>query len=426
MSYVRIVDVIPNELSGLTYGHWNPQFAVNPGNAGEVVIVSEEVKDSTVVRAVAYSYDYGEDWQMAYFGAYVLDQSAGFGVGGAFYDAVASNSAAGPVVSTMRTSDPATPSSVGIDPRSLVDQPYLNVNPANVDRIFLGYNDHSHLPNSASVDVGPWLAAPFPPPVRLDPRNPSPCDGYEIRPAMHSNGTVYVAYKSWLSWDQETVTSAIVVARDDQWGSNGFGDLKDTDNLAGVRVATNVVIFDPQYLGGQRLDNDLAIAVDPNNSSTVYLAWGDNSTAGQVYRLRVRRSLESGSQSSWSDDLLTVDNANLAGLAINDGGTVGFLYQQLVAGPPDVWETHLRRTTDVSGKNWDDLILARTPTVSAQMADYARITSVGNGFYGAFPALNIPDPANFPNGVKFLRSTSGAPNRTISYDPSLIPVFKTL
>jgi hypothetical protein len=125
----------------------------------------------------------------------------------------------------------------------------------------------------------------------------------------------------------------------------------------------------------------------------------------------LRRSLDAGH--SWSADLLTVDNANLAGLAINSDSRVGFVYQQLVSG---WWETHFRRSTDNSGKNWDDIILART-TTAGLLADYSRVIAVNEDFFGVFPAWNTPDPANFPatpptalapNGARFLRNATKA------------------
>jgi hypothetical protein len=277
------------------------------------------------------------------------------------------------------------------------------------DRLYLGYNDSSQSGQAkATVDVclDPQDAAPTFTQVALNPR--CSVDGYEVRPAAHNNGAVYVAYKGCVDWNGTSVTTDIVVARDDNWGAGGFNDLKDpVDMKAGIRVATNVRIRDPQYLGGQRLDNDLFIAVDPTYSTTLYIVWGDN--AGPTYTLRVRRSLDSGN--TWSGDLLTVGNANLACLAINSDGRVGFMYQQLVSGR---WETHFRRTTDNTGQNWDDIILARTAT-AGMIADYSRLISVDKDFYGVFPAWNTPDPANFPatpptvltpNGAKFLRNTT--------------------
>ncbi len=104
-----------------------------------------------------------------------------------------------------------------------------------------------------------------------------------------------------------------MIARDDNWGRNNFTNLTDpVDGKAGRLVQTGVVINDGGFLGLERLNNDLTIAVDPRDSNNVYLAWADN--AGPNYTLRVRRSLNRGMD--WSSDLLTVENATMAGLAI--------------------------------------------------------------------------------------------------------------
>lgn len=171
------------------------------------------------------------------------------------------------------------------------------------------------------------------------------------------------------------------------------------------------------------------------NSETLYIVWGDN--VGPNYTLRVYRSFDSGN--SWSGELFTVENANLACLAINIDGRVGFMYQQLVSGK---WETHFRRTIDGSGKNWDDIVLARTSTAGL-LADYSRLISVGKDFYGVFPAWNTPDPTNFPatpptaltpNGAKYLRNATkvapwelrGSANQFIqgSIDPFFYIVYE--
>src|SRR5262249_54007542 len=71
---------------------------------------------------------------------------------------------------------------------------------------------------------------------------------------------------------------------------------------------------------------------------------------------------------------------------------------------------HLRTTND--GTNWSDVILARTATSPNFTGDYARLVPSGIDFYGVFPAMNSPDPANFfPNGggtMRFQRNTNGS------------------
>ena len=45
------------------------------------------------------------------------------------------------------------------------------------------------------------------------------------------------------------------------------------------------------YLGQQRVDGDLSIAVDPNNSATVYVCYGDQQSG--TYTLHVVKSTDS-------------------------------------------------------------------------------------------------------------------------------------
>ena len=421
MTVVRVVNTVPAERSDETDLNWQPSIAINPANPNEIVVSAYTEPPNNV--GFSYSYDRGQNWQINFSEPGVqLDQSAGLGGSGELYWTVAFDPASDiPTLHVLRTPDPATAGPLPeIDtPRPEIDQPYAHVfthgepTPPDKDRLYVGYIDHSHnMGDSAIATVDVCLdaraAAPIFTQVPIDFRASLPLDGYEVRPAAHGDGTVYVAHKSWSSWNNTTVITDIVVVRDDNWGADGFVILTDpVDGKPGRRVATNVQIKDPQYLGGQRLDNDLSLAVDPTNSATAYIVWGDN--AEGEYTLRVRRSLDRGN--TWSGDLLTIANANLAGLAINSDGRVGFVYQQLVAG---LWETHFRRTSDSTGQNWDDIVLARTPT-AGEIADYSRVIAVGKDFYGVFPAWNTPNPANFPatpptpsnpNGARFLRNTT--------------------
>jgi len=69
------------------------------------------------------------------------------------------------------------------------------------------------------------------------------------------------------------------------------------------------------------------LAVDPTNSRIVYVAWGDSLNAN--FTLHVRNSIDGGK--TWGTiDLKTVPSATNPSLAINEEGTVGFLYQKLV------------------------------------------------------------------------------------------------
>jgi len=154
----------------------------------------------------------------------------------------------------------------------------------------------------------------------------------------------------------------------------------------------------------------MSIAVDPRNSSRVYVGWGDQPTGTSNQTLHVRRSVDRGV--TWStNDLVTVPNAISPALAINSRGKVGFLYQELTgSGSGQKWETHFRRTTDADATSFDaGLILSSTSALSPSpifqpyLGDYDHLVAHQQDFYGIFSANNTPDPANFPNGVTFSR-----------------------
>jgi hypothetical protein len=446
---VRVVNITPVELSDENGLAWQPSLGVNPANPDKIVIVFHR---NTPPGNVGYWYssDRGDTWQLISQSGNQADQSVGLGASGELYWAIAIT----PTMSTvnlkvLRTADLMNGPYTQIDNkpvRSELDQPYVTaftdqpVMLPNVDKLYIGYLDRDQDSSDsmiATVDV--CLDAKAAPPtftkVVLNPRpTVPPQDGYEVHPFAHSDGTVYVAYKGYtVLYDPatETVITNIVVARDDNWGAGGFKDLTDPDGKPGRIVKPSVRIFDPTLLGNQRLNNDLSIAVDPNNSDKLYIVWGDN--AGPNYTLHVRRSLDKlgnygGRGNDWSGDLLTVDNAVLACLAINSAGRVGFMYQKLVANGTK-WETHFQRTLDNTGLNWDDIILASTNVPTGVTADYSRLIVVDRDFYGVFPAWNIPDPANFPatpptalnpNGATFMRNTTKtAPWELRGYGPTI-------
>lgn len=417
MRIMRIVNVIPNDHSNETNGDAEPSIAVNLRNPNEMVITAFTPPDSGVTEGpLFYSSDRGENWVLRFDipGGETHDQSPAWPSNEFYMGTLRGDTGE---LNVVRSTDPSTGTPFPVlDPRSPVDQPWVEAVTVvggpddGKQRLYVGYNDSGA--RSATVDIclDAQAAVPTFNQVRLDPRSPSPNDGYEIRPTAHNDGTVYIAYKSRHSFVGGNSITDIVVARDDNWGGGGspFTDLIDPDGNAGKLVATNVPINEVTNIGGIRLNNDLNIAVDPTNSDVVYIVWCDNS--GPNYTLRVRRSLHRGVD--WSSDLLTADNASMACLTINTQGTIGLFYQQLAAGQ---METHFRSSND--GDIWDDVLLARTAPSPNFTGDYARLVAVGPHFYGVFAAMNTPDPANFfPNGggtFRFQRNTSGTSLRGI-------------
>jgi len=199
-----------------------------------------------------------------------------------------------------------------------------------------------------------------------------------------------------------------------------FSNLTDpSDGLAGRIVVSGIrVPFENSShanFGQERLvASNLSIAVDPTNSSRVYIAWADFPGGVTPYTLHVRRSDNRGV--TWSaSDLLTISNATNPALAVNSVGKVAFLYQlNTPIGAPlanQRWETHVRRST-TQGASWDDLVLANTPanapapTFIPYLGDYVHIQAIGKNFYGIFSANNTPDFANFPQGVTYQRNAN--------------------
>ncbi len=436
---VRVVNVIPNSHSNETNQDSEPSIAVSSGDPSNLVITAFTPVDvGSTGGPTFWSNDGGQTWNFNFDipGGQSRDQTVAYAAGGGeLYGATLRGDAPGITkLAVFRTPDPTAAGVLTpLDDHDNIDQPWMEARTvssgpdAGKDRLYLGYNnDGASDGKSATVDVCLDARATNPSfkPVLLEHRSVGSglLDGYAIRPASHADGTVYVAYERWTAGSfGSNITTDIVVARDDNWASGGspFTSLTDpSDSKPGRKVATGVVINDGGFIGQERLNNDLAIAVDPTNSDVVYIAWADN--AGANYTIRVRRSVNRGVD--WSGDLLTVSNATMAGLSINSAGVVGLMYQQVVGSN---WETHFRRTTDGTGTAWSDLTLNKspsaTPVASSQpyLGDWARTAAAGRTFHGVFCANNSPDPANFPQNVTYARNrTTVAPFRLLGSDNS--------
>jgi hypothetical protein len=303
------------------------------------------------------------------------------------------------------------------------DQPYVQAHShAGTDRVFVGDNDFNSTPNTATVDLSEDAAtAPAPAGFvfdHIEPRATSGQDGPPIRPAIHHDGTIYAAYFGWRNFAGGTVTTDVVVARDDHWaaGATKFADLLDPgDGKPGLRVDTGVKLqFVPgAFLGNQRnTTSALAIAVDPRNSSIVYLAWADGTTPAS-YTAHLRRSTDRGV--TWSADLRTIGQAMNPTLAINDRSEVGFFYQRFHnPGTGNRWQNQIDLSHD-GFATFKSIILADVPDNNGPgptlnpnnpIGDYAGLVCVGRTFYGIFSGNNTPDLANFPHGVKYQRNAN--------------------
>ena len=319
--------------------------------------------------------------------------------------------------------------------RSNVDQPFVRaLGISNADHIYVGVNDFNQ-PNgrTATVDVSVDGGATYKS-FSIEARNTAGQDGPSVRPAVAADNTVYAAFFGWRKFNGKTATSDVVVVRDDAGGTgpNPFQALRDpSDKLPGRLVVKRVSIpwSNAPTLGQERIGSTLSIAVDPNNSSTVYVGWADRGRKGDIYTLHVRLSTDRGL--TWSKADLphtTISNATNIALAVANNGVVGLLYQQLSGGR---WVTHIVQSHDAFA-TVQDVILANVPANAPvqqflpYLGDYDYLLSVGNEFRGVFCANNSPDLADFPQGVTYQRAadfntrtlTDGSGNPVpISIDP---------
>ncbi len=431
---ILLVNMIPRSLSGEENQDSEPTIAVNPANTQQMVGTAFTPNPSGSGNAPIYiSSDGGQTWVLnAIVPSQVITADITVGFSSQTNELYAGTIVAPvqnkkPRVNIDRTNNFQSPNAMAVlfnQQGQGLDQPRVQATTVGGnDQVYVGVNDFNARPQTATIEVSLNAAAAAPAfnPVRIDPRPTAGQDGPAIQPAIAADGqTIYAIYYHWSAiTPSNNVTADVVVVRDDNGGAgaNPFTALQDTDGLAGKRVVQGVTFQFNSLLGQQRIGGDVAIAVDPTNSSNVYIVYGDQQPAG--YTLHVRRSTDRGV--TWSADLLTIVNALNPFLAINALGKVAFLYQQVTGtGANQRWVTHLQRTLD--GVNWNDLVLATVPanTPASQfppyLGDYLHLQAVGNDFYGIFCANNTPDLANFPNGVRYQRNANFTTHTLLALD----------
>ena len=455
-STVFLIDMIPKSLSAETSQDSEPHLTVNPANPLQIVGTAFTPDPAGGAQAPIYiSSDGGLSWKLNSIVPSVPasigtgDITTGFSGRGTRLYAGILNAGSGDL-QFLRTANPFLPNPMTILlSRTDGDQPFtIATRKGTKDLVYIGDNDfNAPGGKTATVDesLNASVAAPAFNSARVEKRTTLGQDGPQTRPTCHADGTVYAAFYRWRAGSGNfqantfVITSAdVIVVRDDHSGSgaNPFTALVDPgDSLAGVRVVQGVsfpfMIHGTAATGQQRLGGSISIAVDPKNSSTVYLAYGDRQP-GSVLTLHVRVSKNRGQ--NWSGDSLTIPNATNGALAVTTDGVIGFLYQQIRGtGASQRWQTHLRRSRDFI--NWSDLVLADTPATSPvktfdpYLGDYDHLVANGTTFYGIFSANNTPDKANFPNGVVYQRNANFTTHRLLKLDgttvvaPSIDPFF---
>lgn len=468
---VFLINMIPKVLSAESHQDSEPHLTVNPSNPLQIVATAFTPDPGGGVNAPIYvSMDGGNSWTLNSIVPSIAGARAGTGDITTAFNQDASRIYAGILRSgtgnqeLLRADSFNAPTPMTIlESRKGPDQPFTHVvtvkSGANKgrDRVYIGNNDNARdgsVPPGKTATIDQSLDAATGKPVfskiRIEVRTTVGQDGAQVRPVAHEDGTVYAVFYRWISvkgsFDANTllVTSAdVVVVRDDK-GGNGKSPYKALvdpgDNLAGMRVVKDITFpFMRQgtaATGQQRLAGSLSIAVDPSDSSTVYLSWADKPKgSSDMQTLHVCRSQDRGA--IWSTDLLTIPSATNGALAINSDGKVAYLYQEFKDEQGDPrWVTHVRRTTD--GITWDDVILANVSAINPSKAtngfdpylgDYVHMVAVGKDFYGVFSASNAPNLLNFPNKVEYQRNADFKTRKLLRLDnttpvlPSIDPFF---
>jgi len=462
LAQVTVINMIPNAQSNETGQDSEPNLSVNSGNLLQIAgsAFTKNPTGATTTAPIFVSTNGGATWTMNNIvpsgNGSTGDISLRFGSANFLYTGTL-RGGSGLTLNILRTSNFTAATTMSLlRSRSNVDQPYVQTGTSGTtDRVFVGDNDLGAASGrTATVDrtLSGKVATPTWSALREERRTTCGQDGPPIRTAVHTDGTIYSIYYRYRppSPCVSPLASDVVVVRDDNWTSISpqFAALTDpSDGLAGRIVVSNIrvpFINSSQSNFGQErfVSSNVSIAVDPTNSSRVYIAWADYPGGVPPYTLHVRRSDNRGV--TWTaSDLITISNATNPALAVNSDGKVAFVYQlntpQGVTLANQRWQTHVRRSTDL-GVNWNDLILANTsaatPTATfiPYLGDYVHILAQGKDFYGIFSASNAPNLANFPQGVTYQRNvnfttqqlfrTDGVTAVAVSIDPFFFKIVE--
>jgi hypothetical protein len=448
---VRVVNMIPNIRSSETNQDSEPNIAVDPQNPDHIVgsAFTPNPAGTVATAPVFVSRDGGLTWNLRNTvpsnNGSTGDISLAFASqDSALYTGILRGGFGGATETRMqllRTTDAfGTGVMTVLVTRDTCDQPYPTAittgsGASRVDRVYYANNDlgASKTPRTATIDQSQNTRTAAAPagiaPVRIEKRTPLAQDMPPVRVAVHGGGRTYAAYYQRKAASGSIRTCDVIVVRDDNFGTSApaYAALSDpSDGVAGRIVASNIALpfsGNNPWLGQNRGAAGLSIAVNPTNSSDVWIAFCDSVNRVTIH---VRRSTDGGA--NWSADLLTVNSAMIPSLAISSMNVVGVLYQKLNG---TTWETHVQRS--VTGTSWSDKILAtftdNNPAFSFHpyLGDYCDMVSEGGSFYGVFSSGNIPDSANFPHGVVYqrnanfttrqLRNTANTANVSASIDP---------
>jgi hypothetical protein len=451
---VTLVDIMPESLSGETENDSEPNIAVNPAHPRQIAAsaFTREPMRRSDRAPIFVSTDAGNSWSLRSIlrsRQITCDCTLRFGSSSdVLYVSALRNEKDGyknRELMICQTGEYSTTRLIAevLKNRNYIDQPYIAaMTVESKDHVFVGNCDMNYpigqnYPTGQAVIDRSFDAAraSFTPlPIEYQPTT---IDWSEVRPAITASGNVvYAAFNRVISLSNEgiPVMSEVVVVRDDQGGASKtpFSSLDDPQGGHGLRVVKQRVFAWNKCLGGDRLGDDLAIAVHPTNPNKVYLVWGDW-VNGRV-SLHLKYSSDGGK--TWTNVNRDKLDAKNPGLAVNAKGTVGFLYQQVMNMPEgNMWATQFEQTIDDFKTKPEPLTLAQFPVPPVNsdcggknilLGDYLHLMAVNNDFYGVFSSNNNPDRSHFPCGVNFQRREDQKKLRDLKgkeVSPSIDPFF---
>ena len=462
---VTVVDIIPESLSGETDNDSEPNIAVNPHRAKEIAVsaFTREPMRRADRAPIFVSTDGGNSWSLHSIvpsPEITCDITLRFGSSSdvLYVSALRNDMPTWGEQELIICQSPSYAGAQGMDQlsqgRKKIDQPYIAaVTVASKDHVFVGnadfnYSNNPKNPNAQAVieeslDAAQTSFTPLP--IDYRPMT-KPGDWSEVRPAIAAEGkVVYAAFNRVTnvsyqqcddSTDLATLTSDVVVVRDDNGGASTkpFSSLVDPKNTPGIVAVGERKLAATKCLGGDRLVEDLALAVHPHEPNKIYLVWSD--LVNDSVSLHVKYSTDGGK--TWSDSKRDIPNAKNPGMAVNAQGIVGFVYQQVVnTSGGYVWKTQFEQTTDDFKTKAEPLTLAQFPIEpplyqtccdNIFLGDYLHLMAIGDDFYGIFSSDNNPDRSHFPSDVKCQRRESGDHKQLLDLqgkkvDSSIDPFF---
>ena len=453
---ITLVDIIPESLSGETDNDSEPNIAVNPAKPKEIAVsaFTREPMRRADRAPIFVSNNGGMTWGLRSIvpsPQITCDVTLRFGsTSDVLYVSALRNEKQGYSnleLIICQSQDYATTRLMAevFKNRNNIDQPYIAaMTVGSEDHVFVADCDFNYPTNPGPQGPGQAVldrslnapGASFTPvPVEYQPK----AIDWEVRSAIAADGKiVYAAFNrvTDITYQQcgkytepALMTSEVVVVRDDNGGASTppFSSLVDPQGTPGVVAVQQRKLTGTECLGGDRIADDLALAVDPRDPKKVYLVWSDL-VNGRV-SLHLKYSTNGGETWSGKRD---IPDAKNPGLAVNAQGTVGFLYQQVVN---NMWKTQFEQTSDDFQTTQQPLTLAQFPIQPPPyqsccsnifLGDYLHLMAVNNDFYGVFSSNNNPDRSHFPCGVNFQRREDQKKLRDLQgkeVNPSIDPFF---